>query len=194
MAPDYRIDEFLSLYTRSSPFRSYTKETKRNYYVTDDCLFLNFLWLRGKVWWNRELAALMSLYSWATKPGNGFMPRNPVPLHQAVGRHGQIVEVPDGKAKDARSSNVHWLTPRTFRLWVDVGLRGYGADGLPAPGWVGRLEDRATELAQLRTDVDHLVRAVNQLTARNRQLLHALSQPDSPVRALPTQPHPNRTT
>ncbi|MEV0637680.1 hypothetical protein AB0I77_22535 [Streptomyces sp. NPDC050619] len=49
----------------------------------------------------------------------------------------------------------------------------------------------ATELAQLRTDVDHLVRVVNQLTAHNRQLLHALSQPDAPVRALPTQPHPD---
>lgn len=132
LAPDYRVDELLSLYTRSSPFRNYTKETKRNY-ITDDCLFLNFLWLRGKVWtqavesdvddfqfwrqtspdnpvrvggnkWNRELAALMSLYSWATKPGNEFMPRNPVPLHHVVGRHGQIVEVPDGKAKDARAA------------------------------------------------------------------------------------------
>ena len=51
----------------------------------------------------------------------------------------------------------------------------------------------ATELAQLRTDVEHLVRAVNQLTAYNRQLLHALSQPNLPVRALPTQPHPGRT-
>jgi hypothetical protein len=46
----------------------------------------------------------MSLYSWATKPGNEFMPRNPVPLHHVVGRHGQIVEVPDGKAKDARAA------------------------------------------------------------------------------------------
>lgn len=42
LAPDYRIDELLSLYTRSSPFRGYTKETKRNY-ITDLCLFLNFL-------------------------------------------------------------------------------------------------------------------------------------------------------
>ncbi|MFB6959021.1 hypothetical protein ACFCYB_18815 [Streptomyces sp. NPDC056309] len=37
-----------------------------------------------------------------------------------------------------------------------------------------------------------LVRAVDQLIAHNRQLLHALSQPDPPVRALPTQPHPDR--
>ncbi|MFH9075692.1 hypothetical protein [Streptomyces alboflavus] len=51
----------------------------------------------------------------------------------------------------------------------------------------------AAELAQLRTDVAQLVRVVNQLTAHNRQLLHALSQPDSSVRALPTQPSPGRS-
>ncbi|GGW86103.1 hypothetical protein AB0E64_38740 [Streptomyces caelestis] len=55
-----------------------------------------------------------------------------------------------------------------------------------------RRED-ARELKQLQTDVEHLVRAVNQLTAHNRQLRNALSQPGPPVRALPTQPHPNRT-
>ncbi|MFE9476779.1 hypothetical protein [Streptomyces griseofuscus] len=49
LAPDYRIDELLSLYTRSSPFRGYTGETKRNY-ITDLRLFLNFLWQHGKVW------------------------------------------------------------------------------------------------------------------------------------------------
>lgn len=49
LSPDYRVDELLSLYTRSSPFRGYTRETKRNY-ITDVCLFLNFLWLRGRVW------------------------------------------------------------------------------------------------------------------------------------------------
>jgi site-specific recombinase XerD len=179
LAPDYRIDELVSLYTRSSPFRGYAKETKRNY-ITDLCLFLNFLWQRRKVWtqavetdvddfqfwrqtspenpvrvggnkWNRELAALMNLYTWATKPGNEFLPRNPVPMHRVVDRRGQIVEVPDGKAKDARGSNVHWLTPRTFRLWVDVGLRGYATDGLPAPGWVGRLEDRNVAFVHLLT-------------------------------------------
>ncbi|MET9388503.1 hypothetical protein ABZY09_48020 [Streptomyces sp. NPDC002928] len=54
-----------------------------------------------------------------------------------------------------------------------------------------RAED-ATELAQLRTDVYHLVRAVNQLTVENRQLRGALSRPSFPVTALPTQPQPNR--
>ncbi|MEU0412938.1 hypothetical protein ABZ307_34645 [Streptomyces griseorubiginosus] len=46
----------------------------------------------------------------------------------------------------------------------------------------------ASELSQLRADVDHLFRAVNQLTVENRQLRGALSQPSSPVRALPTHP------
>ncbi|MFF0474394.1 integrase [Streptomyces sp. NPDC004284] len=179
LAPDYRVDELLSLYVASSPFRGYTTETKRNY-STDGCLFFNFLWQRGKIWtqamesdvndfqywrqesldnpvriggnkWNREMAALMSLYTWAAKPGNAFVPRNPIPTHQVASRYGQIVEVPDDRAKNAKASNVHWLTPRTFRLWVDVGLRGRGADGLRTPGWVGRLEDRNVAFVRLLT-------------------------------------------
>ncbi|MFF1724820.1 hypothetical protein [Streptomyces sviceus] len=42
------------------------------------------------------------------------------------------------------------------------------------------------ELSQLRADVEHLVRAVNQLTVENRQLSGALSQPAAPVRVLPS--------
>ncbi|MGW7041520.1 hypothetical protein ACWGDT_02140 [Streptomyces avermitilis] len=48
----------------------------------------------------------------------------------------------------------------------------------------------AAELSQLRTDVEHLVRAVNQLSVENRQLRGALSQPAATVRTLPTPPHP----
>ncbi|MFF0291912.1 hypothetical protein [Streptomyces sp. NPDC005262] len=73
-----------------------------------------------------------------------------------IGRRGQVGEVADGKAKDARGSNVHWLTPRTFRLWVDVGLRGHGADGLPSPGWLGRLEDRNVRATELDERAGHV--------------------------------------
>ncbi|MEU2466798.1 hypothetical protein ABZ580_21585 [Streptomyces sp. NPDC012486] len=55
-----------------------------------------------------------------------------------------------------------------------------------------RAKDSA-ELSQLRTDVAHLVRAVNQLTLEKRQLRGALSESASSVRVLPTQPHPDRT-
>lgn len=54
-----------------------------------------------------------------------------------------------------------------------------------------RVKD-AKELSQWQTGIDHLVRAVNQLTVGNRQLRGALSQPSSRVRALPTQPRPHR--
>ncbi|WP_330452235.1 site-specific integrase [Streptomyces sp. NBC_00869] len=177
LAPDYRVDEVLGLYFGSRSFAGYTRETKRNY-ATDLCLFFNFLWLRGKLWtqaiegdledyqywrqespanpvpvgdakWNRELAALTGLYKWASKCGNRFVARNPVQTHQVMGRRGEMVSVPALRAKGAKKSNVHWLTPRAFRRWVDVGLRGYTRDGLPGPRWVGRLEDRNVSYAHL---------------------------------------------
>ncbi|MFE2711949.1 tyrosine-type recombinase/integrase [Streptomyces mirabilis] len=176
LAPDYRVDELLSLYVQSARFRRHTPETKRNY-ATDISLFLNFLWGRGYVWtqamerdledfehwrrfapsnpriiggskWNRELAALTGLYAWAVK--SGHMPHSPVMMKDVFSRsRGTVLTVPATKAKDARGSNVHWLTPRAFRRWAEVGLRGHTREGLPAAGWCGRLEDRNVAFADL---------------------------------------------
>jgi hypothetical protein len=44
---------------------------------------------------------------------------------------------------------VKWLTPRAFRLWRDVGLRGYGADGRPDAGWRGRHDSRDAAFADV---------------------------------------------
>ncbi|MEN8656180.1 integrase [Streptomyces sp. 21So2-11] len=168
MSPDYRVDLVLGLYGQSAKFRRYTAETKRNY-ATDNALLLTALWARRKTWleatskdledyedwrrfaltnpnriggskWDRELSAIMSLYSWAKK--EGYLPRNPVLMKQVVGRNGETLMVPEQRADDARPSNAHWLTPRTWRRWIDVGLRGHTREGVPEPGWVGRLEDR----------------------------------------------------
>lgn len=175
LAPDYRVDELLCLYFRTRRFRRYTTETKRNY-VTDICLFLNFLWARGLVWtqavaddvddyedwrrfapenpspvggskWDRELTALAGLYTWAE--AQELIPRSPVGMKEIIGRSGTVIRVPAGKAKDAKQSNVKWLTPRAWRRWVNVGLRGHTADGLPDPAWSGRLEDRNAAFADL---------------------------------------------
>jgi site-specific recombinase XerD len=175
LSPDHRVDLLLSLYTRTSEFRRYTAETKRNY-TTDIRLLLTFLWNRGKAWtdavprdledyehwrrfagrnparvggskWDRELLAFTNLYTWAAK--NGHVTQNPVAMHQVWGRNGQVISVPVARAKDARPSNVHWLTPRTWRRWTDVGLRGHGRAGVPEPGWAGRLEDRNVAFARL---------------------------------------------
>ena len=175
LSPDYRVDPLLSLYVHSSAFRNYTAETRRNY-ATDIALLLRFLWGRGKSWtdaaerdledyehwrrfaaenpdriggskWDRELAAFAGLYRWAAK--NGCVTRNPVAMRQVRGRNGEVVTAPAARAKDARPGNVHWLTPRTWRRWIDVGLRGHGRDGVPEAGWAGRLEDRNVAFTRL---------------------------------------------
>ncbi len=175
LSPDYQVDPFLSLYGQSNTFRRYTKETRRNY-ATDIALLLTFLWNRGRTWteatqrdledyehwrrfaeanpkriggskWNRELAAYTSLFEWATR--GQYLPRNPVSMKQVLRRNGEVLTVAAAKAKDARPSNVHWLTPRTWRRWIDVGLRGHGREGVPEPGWVGRLEDRNTAFVRM---------------------------------------------
>ncbi|MFF0000764.1 hypothetical protein [Streptomyces avermitilis] len=46
------------------------------------------------------------------------------------------------------------------------------------------------ELAQLRDDVQGLLRAVNQLTLENQQLRNELTEPRGRLRVLPGQPMP----
>ncbi|WP_332436924.1 hypothetical protein [Streptomyces sp. P9-A4] len=175
LSPDHRIDEVLSRYLCRSSFARPAPETKRNY--TDDyCLFFDFLWGRGKCWseasaddlwdfedwrirslrnasriggarWNRGLAALARLYEWAVQ--REFVQVNPLLMRSVVGRTGNPVLVPAARAKNARTSEVRWLMPRAFRRWVDVGLHGFGADGLPTAGWAGRLADRKAAFAGL---------------------------------------------
>ncbi|MCO1575531.1 hypothetical protein M8C13_07135 [Crossiella sp. SN42] len=177
LSPDHRVDPVLSLYAQSLDFRSYSVETKRNY-TTDIALLLTFLWSRRRTWtealardledyehwrriapenperiggskWNRELAAFSSLFGWAAK--TRWITHNPVATKQVMGRRGEVLTVPAAKAKDNRPSNVHWLTPRTWRLWTDVGLRGHTREGVPEPGWTGRLEDRNVAFVRLVT-------------------------------------------
>ena len=163
------------MYAQSRGFRGYTVETRRNH-ATDLRLFLTFLWMRNASWieasrndiedyedwrrfaaqnprriggakWDRELSALASLYTWAVD--NQHVGRSPVAMKRVVGRDGMTVTVPAARAKDARRSNVHWLTPRSWRRWIDIGLRGHTRDGLPEPGWGGRLEDRNIAFVRL---------------------------------------------
>lgn len=175
LSPDHRIDEILSLYFCRSAFARLAAETKRNY-TNDYRIFFDFLWGRGKSWrqataddlwdfedwrtrsprnphkvsgarWNRGLAALTRLYRWAV--GTEHVTSNPIQMRSHLGRYGEVVQTPAARAKGAKDSNVHWLTLRMFRLWVNVGLRGHGADGLVSVGWVGRTEDRNAAYADL---------------------------------------------
>ncbi|WP_218910050.1 site-specific integrase [Streptomyces sp. OK228] len=173
--PNHQVDPRLTLYTTRSAFAHLARETRRNY-SGDCCLFFNFLWQRDKNWsdaeaedlldfeewrrwsprnprrisgskWDRELSALARLYKWAT--AKRYVAANPVVMREVLGRHGEMVSVPAQRAKDARSSNVKWLTPRAYRLWRDVGLRGYTADGRRDPSFRGRNDDRNAAYSDL---------------------------------------------
>jgi integrase len=175
LSPDHRVDALLGLYFQSAKFRRYRAETRRNY-AQDIALLLTFLWSRDRSWtdaidrdledyehwrrfapenperiggskWDRELAAFVSLYQWAA--ASHYVPRNPVAMKKVRGRNGEVMISAAARAKDARPSNVHWLTPRTWRRWTDVGLRGHGRDGVPEAGWASRVEDRNVAFTRL---------------------------------------------
>ncbi|MEU3950387.1 hypothetical protein [Streptomyces sp. NPDC029526] len=89
-------------------------------------------------------------------------------MRDVIGRTGQVMRVPQARAKGAKTSDVHWLTPRTSRMWVNVGLRGYTAQGVLAAGWVGRLEDRNAAFADLLLSSGmRLTEAASLLTIEN---------------------------
>ncbi|WP_246111715.1 hypothetical protein [Streptomyces hawaiiensis] len=114
----------------------------------------------------------------------------------AVAHHRTRISLQDGTATAQRA---HPASPGPQERLLRAGQGCAGRRRTPRSACANRSSNSrssepkdAQELSQLQTDVDHLVRAVNQLTVENRQLRGALSQPTSPVRVLPTQPHPNR--
>ena len=176
--PVGRIDPRLAKFFRRSRF-AFLAEGTRQSYVKDYRLFFSFLWRRGKNWdqadyadvgdyeawrrrstdnprrvggakWARELAAFKLLFDWAV--ATGAVERSPVATHTVRRRDGTVVEVADGRPKDVRVANVKWVTPRTYRLWRDIGLRGYSGDGVPEPGWRGRNDGRNAAFADLLFD------------------------------------------
>lgn len=158
--PYCRVDPDLLGYVRSSVFQRLERETKRNY-ATDTRALLTFLFSRGVSWqeatrqdlrdyrhwrceapqnpgritgtkWNREAAAFTKLFRWGRVE----------PLPVDVSQRGD-------RAADSVSARVSWLTPRTWGLWSDVGLRGHTRAGVAAPGWESRTELRNTSFVQL---------------------------------------------
>ncbi|ARF59757.1 site-specific integrase [Streptomyces gilvosporeus] len=158
--PDGTVDTGLLDFVRSKEFRNLERESKRNY-ATDIRILLEFLSSRGASWreateqdladfrdwrcrapenpqriggtkWNREAAAFTKLFKW----GKVY------PLPVDVSRR-------EDRAADSVSARVSWLTPRTWGLWSNVGLRGHTRAGVAAPGWESRTEIRNTSFVQL---------------------------------------------
>uniref|UniRef100_A0AAU2VD13 Integrase n=1 Tax=Streptomyces sp. NBC_00003 TaxID=2903608 RepID=A0AAU2VD13_9ACTN len=157
--PDGKIEVGFLDFVRSAEFRGLEIETKRNY-GTDYRLLLEYLWSRDVPWrqaserdladfqewrrrassnprriggtkWDREAAAFTKLFKWA-----GL---DPLPVDSSRR---------EDRAADAVSARVTWLTPRTWGLWSDVGLRGLLPDGSVTPEWSARTELRNTSFVQ----------------------------------------------
>jgi site-specific recombinase XerD len=173
--PVFRIDPVLARFLARSRF-TWLAEGTREAYAKDYRLFFSFLWQRGKYWheadpddlldweawrrrgqqpgrrisgskWQRELAALRLLYEWAEE--REHIARSPVLVHAVRLRDGGTAMAADQAPRDVRCSDVKWVTPRTYRLWRDVGLLGYDPGGQPDPSWRGRNDGRNAAFTDL---------------------------------------------
>jgi integrase len=164
--PDQRVNAFFSCY----PMTARDPDTWRKYAYALG-MWLNFLAARAVSWddtvpedveafkyWRMadernprrvapgtltgNLIALSVFYSWAAAR---YGVANPVVTRQvrAPARTGkttlaQIAASPVG----VRRADLKWFTPDGYRRWRDVGLCGFGLDGLEDASWRGRNEQR----------------------------------------------------
>jgi hypothetical protein len=90
---------------------------------------------------------LRLLYEWAEKKGH--IARSPVLVHAVRLRYGSTAMAADQAPRDVRCSDVKWVTPRTYRLWLQVGLLGYDTAGQPDLSWRGRNDGRNAAFTDL---------------------------------------------
>ena len=145
-------------------------------YATDLKVFLNFLASQGRDWrdasdddicdfenWRRRdpsnprrvtgttfargLAALNHYYKFQV--GRGVIERSPIAVDEVRRRDGSTTFAPRLRPSNIRRHRVKWLTPGAYRRWRDIGLGGYGADGVRDASWRGRNDTRNIAFADL---------------------------------------------
>lgn len=97
--------------------------------------------------WSQEVSHVNQFYAWAQ--GQGHVAELPIPQRPRrlvpglVRRSSAVLDtVPATFAHDERGHRIEWLPPETYRFWRDVGLRGFGPDGLLDEGFRGRWASR----------------------------------------------------
>ena len=102
--------------------------------------------------WNRGIAALEKLYSWAQL--EGLVASSPF-THRDVWRQGhgggrvRVVARNDSYERAARRSDVRFISLEDYRVFRDVGLRGLTVDGAERPGARDRNGARNALFAEL---------------------------------------------
>ncbi|WP_217207514.1 integrase [Streptomyces sp. AC550_RSS872] len=90
-----------------------------------------------------DRAGLKRFYAWASGEYEVF---NPIPSQsvQADGHGPETGRRDPSRPAGAPRRQVKWLLRKALEQWRDVGLRGYGFDGLRPDSWHGFNEDRNT--------------------------------------------------
>jgi len=104
--------------------------------------------------WSHEVSLVNRFYEWAVRQGHvAVVPiphraRRPAPMGTVV-RAFDSSTVPATYAYDENGQHIEWMPPATYRLWRDVGIRGYGPDGLPSDRFRGRWAARNATFSDL---------------------------------------------
>jgi site-specific recombinase XerD len=93
--------------------------------------------------WDREVASVSGFYRWALRHGHitvsPIAQRRPRDRRAGGGRRDSAgAETAAEYRPDRRRDRVEWLTPRMYRSWRDVGVRGYHTNGLADARFRGR--------------------------------------------------------
>ena len=175
LRPDGGPDVAVLAYLNSASFRKLEADSQLSY-AKDLRTHLSFLTAKGLDWrevteddfldyeywrrrdgrnprriggakFSRELAACRRFYEWQVRRGE--IARSPVVVSEVRRRDGAVGLAAELQPKNVRSARVKWLTPRAYRRWRDVGLGGYGPDGLRDRSWRGRNDGRNLAFADL---------------------------------------------
>jgi len=105
--------------------------------------------------WSQEVSHVNQFYEWAvTRKLAGAVPiphraRRPAPAGTVRRTVYGSEMVPATYAHDEGGERIEWLPPASYRRWRDVGVRGYGADGLPSGRFRGRWAARNATFTDL---------------------------------------------
>ncbi|WP_083266539.1 tyrosine-type recombinase/integrase [Arthrobacter sp. U41] len=102
--------------------------------------------------WDREVSGVNRFFRWQGSQKRLNM--NPIPQRPrraapGFGRHGQEGETAATYSHDARRERIRWFPAKSYRQWRDVGVRGYGPNGLPDAGFRGRWAARNSVFVDL---------------------------------------------
>ncbi|MCI4657319.1 tyrosine-type recombinase/integrase [Cryobacterium zhongshanensis] len=124
--------------------------------------------------WNREVATVSGFYRWMAI--RQVVSQSPIAVreHRRGGRWGHnsasrmAAPTPLEVRPDRKTRSIAWLTADQFRLWRDVGLRGYGVTGRRDQSFRGTLAGRNGVYADL------MVRTGLRLTEQSSLLVSEL--------------------